>query len=392
MKICGIICEYNPLHFGHKYQIYKTREILGEDTIIIAIMSGNFVQRGEIAILHKTQRAKMAVLAGIDLVIELPINYVLSSAENFAFGAIKILKQMGITHISFGSECGDIKKLNEIVNIITDKNFKEDIYTDMQTGKSFAVAREENLRKKHSEYGDIIKSPNNILAIEYLKMIQDTNIIPITIIRKNSPHDSDIIVNNFSSASNIRNLIKNNLNVEYLLPCYKILKENTEQGKIVMGIEKLEIAIFTYLRKVDTHSLLLIRDCDLSLANRIYNLAKKHSVLEELISEVCSKRYTKARVRRIIISAFLGLNKDIKPEYIRVLAFNDKGRYILRQKKSELPIVTRYINLKHLQNTDYFKLDNFSENIYSLLYKEKKDKVAGNLCRMSSIYLDDTKI
>lgn len=392
MKICGIICEYNPFHFGHKYQIDKTREILGENTIIVAIMSGNFVQRGEISILHKTQRAKMAVLYGVDLVLELPINYVLSSAENFAYGAVDILKQIGITHLSFGSECGDIKKLNQIVEIIIDKKFKEDIYNDMKTGKSFATSREENLREISCEYADIIKSPNNILAIEYLKMLKDTDIIPITITRKNSPHDSDIIKENFASASHIRHLIKNNTNVEYLLPGYKILNENIIKGRVTIDIERLEIAIFTHLRRIQVEDLLLIRDCDLSLANRIYNISKKHSVLEDLIADVCTKRYTKARVRRVILSLFLGLCKDITPEYIRALAFNKKGTYILAQKKSALPIVTRFIEFKHFQNTNYFKIDNFSEDVYSLLYREKDAKMSGNACKMSAIYLEDTKI
>lgn len=392
MKICGIICEYNPLHFGHKYQIDKTREKLGDDTIIIAIMSGNFVQRGEIAVLHKTSRAKMAVLSGVDLVIELPLNYVLSSAENFAFGAIDILGQMGITHLSFGSECGDISKLYKIVDIITDKTFKEDIYTHMKTGKSFATSREENLRKISDEYADIIKSPNNILAIEYLKMLQNTEIMPLTITRKDTPHDSDIILNNFSSASNIRNLIKNNIDVRHLLPDFEILEQSIKDGRAAIFMQELELAIFTYLRRITIDELLHIRDCDSSLANRIYNLSKTHSVLDELIDDVSTKRYTKARVRRIILSVFLGLKKDIKPEYIRVLAFNNKGRTILRQKKSVLPIVTRYMDYKHLENTDYFRLDNFAEDIYSLLYKEKEAKISGNLYRISGLYLDNSKI
>lgn len=392
MKICGIVCEYNPFHFGHKYQIDKTREILGEDTIIIAIMSGNFVQRGEISILHKTVRAKMAVLSGIDLVLELPINYVLSSAENFAYGSVNILEQIGITHLSFGSECGDICKFNKIVDIITDKTFKENIYNDMKMGKSFAAAREENLRKKLPEYADIIKSPNNILAIEYLKALKNTDIIPITIVRKNSPHDSDIIVGNFASASNIRNLIKKNIAAGDLLPQFSLLDESIKVGKAVTDVKKLEIAIFTYLRRIDRDDLLLIRDCDLSLANRIYTLSKKHSNLDDLIADVSSKRYTKARVRRIILSLFLGVYKDIEPRYIRALAFNKKGRFILGQKKSALPMVTRCSDFKHLQNTDYFKMDNFSEDIYSLLYEDTEGKVAGNSYRISAVYLDDTEI
>jgi len=242
-KILGIISEYNPLHLGHVYHIQESKKRIKPD-YTVAVMSGNFVERGDAAIIDKWSRAEMALKAGIDLVIELPLLYSISSAENFASGGIKILESFGMeTFLSFGSECGDINILNELSNVLIDEptEYVSILNHELAKGSSFPKAREHALLMYLNDirrYANVLSEPNNILGIEYLKAIkkQKSKITPITIQRKGSNY-SDLSLNNkLSSATAIRHAIQTNTDVKDFVPefTYEILQNKIEKSEIVL--------------------------------------------------------------------------------------------------------------------------------------------------------------
>ena len=212
MGICTIVAEYNPFHSGHMYHISQTKQILGESSDIVAIMSGNYVQRGDFAIVEKYARAKAAVLSGVDLVLELPLTAALSSAEGFAFGALSVADALGcVSNLSFGCENDNLEALNRLAEVIDKEEFSLLLKSELFEGVSFPVARQNAVKKIMPQYSGLLEKPNNILAIEYIKAIKklDSNIIPIGVCRQGASHDSIVADSDFASASFIRELIKN---------------------------------------------------------------------------------------------------------------------------------------------------------------------------------------
>ena len=216
MKISGIICEYNPFHNGHLYHINETRK--NGATHIVAVMSGNFVQRGDVAVMDKLERARLAVRSGADLVIELPVQYCLSSAENFASGAVYLLDSLGaVDEISFGSECGDTDTLQEAMDTVEAIAMVhgEEIRGIMEKGYTYPRALTSVVKGKDPAVADIISEPNNLLAIEYMKALKrfSSAMAPYTVKRINAEHDSDITENGFASASYLRERIQKRANI-----------------------------------------------------------------------------------------------------------------------------------------------------------------------------------
>jgi predicted nucleotidyltransferase len=231
MNAAGIVCEYNPFHSGHKYHIEATRRLLGEDAGIVCVMSGNFVQRGDCAAFSKHARARAAISGGADLVLELPVPWVLSSAESFARGGMWILERLGIvTHLSFGSECGDIGTLKAAAE--GSDSSEGNISELMASGISYAAARERALSEVDPTLGAVLSSPNNILGVEYLKAIRrlGSKIEPVTVPRHMAGHDGDIPVEGFASASYIR---KNMDEIARFVPesCTDILNPSLTAGE-----------------------------------------------------------------------------------------------------------------------------------------------------------------
>lgn len=355
-RFFGIVSEFNPFHRGHEYIINKSRE--KGATHIVCVMSGNFVQRGETAVINKWSRAKAAVECGADLVIELPTPYAMSGAEKFASGAVGLLNNLNcIDYISFGAENEDISSLSKISSFLLSDEFSDKIKTETNNGISFANARTNVIEKTFGEkYADIIKTPNNILGIEYIKKLISLNskITPIAIERINSSHDSEE-ANGFS-ASAIRKSILNNSFDENMVPkkAYEIFKNEN-----FSSLEKLEIAILSYLRSVSPESLKNLYDISEGIENKIISAAKEATSLTELYSLIKSKRYSHARIRRLVLSAFLQIEKtEHEIPYVKVLAFNDKGIEILRKikEKSALPIITKH--------SDTEKLEGFAKELY----------------------------
>lgn len=338
MKICGIVAEYNPFHNGHKLHIDETKEKFGA-THIVAVMSGNFTQRGDAAITDKYKRAETALRNGVDLVIELPAAYALASAEQFARGAVFLLDALGcVDMMSFGSECGDIDLLQETAGAVLYCQQTEDFYALMRRGDSFPAALQKTIEKYYEkEIIDALTTPNNTLAVEYLKALGElgSSISPVTVARSGAGHDSHETCGNIASASKIRHIILNGKSADVFLP--------EPFSAETADIRRLETAILAKLRTMSKAEIEKAPNVLIGLENRIYKAAHVSRSLAELFLLTKTKRYTMARIRRIILSCFLGIRKtDLRgePAYIHILGMNAKGREILSAANLKLPADT----------------------------------------------------
>ncbi len=373
MKITAIISEFNPFHKGHKYLIDKARE--NGATHIIAVMSGNFVQRGEGAVFSKWDRTETALENGVDLVLENPIVFATSSAQRFACGGVGVINGLGcVDEIAFGSESGDIGKITEVAEIIADNEFAEEIQKYLKDGLSFPKAREKAIGEKYGdEYAEILSQPNNILACEYIsecrKAKMDINYF--TVPRIGAAHDSDRENNGFSSASYLRELLRQDA-----VSTDEIFEATRKKCK-VFDFTKMELSILVKLRSFTVNDFKILPDVSEGMENRLYSAAQKAVSLNEFFELVKTKRYTHSRIRRICLCAFLGITKEDVSEdipYLRVIGFNDKGREILKIAKdtSSLPIVMKYSDIKNLDGNaqKIFDIESRSTDVFALCGEE----------------------
>ncbi|MBQ9659216.1 MAG: nucleotidyltransferase [Clostridia bacterium] len=394
-KVLGIIAEYNPFHNGHLQHLIKSKSNANAD-YTIAVMGGNFTQRGEVSIINKWQKAEMALLNGIDLVLELPTVYSISSAENFAYGAVKTLNSLKIVdNISFGSETTDINALDRIAEVLTNepKEYTNILTHELSKGISFPKARENAIMMYLNDvrrFANILSMPNNILGIEYLKALKRTksSIRPICIPRVGPGHNELGVSKNIASGTTIRNMIVNgqidSLEFKRLLPIstYSILIDNIKKGHIVKSINMFENQILYILRKMSPKEIADLPDVSEGLEYSIKNAANSCNSIVELLNIVNSKRYTKTRIQRILVYALLGItkkdiqiSKDITP-YIRVLGFNDKGRDLLSRiskANPKLQIVTSVKKFEESNKNKNLQLllskDIWASNVYTLGYE-----------------------
>lgn len=362
MKVMAVICEYNPFHNGHKYQLIKHKEILGADAVI-CLMSGSFVQRGAPAIYDKWTRAKDAVENGADLVLELPVVYSAQSAQRFAAGAVSLLDSLGIVDfLSFGSECGDIELLKECADVIKSPKFTTLLEEKLKTGLSYPAARSNVLKEFFPHINEsIISSPNNILSVEYINALDkiSSKIEPKTI-RRNLE---------FSSASDIRSRLNDGENISALVPT-KVRKPYDSKA--------FDNIVLYHFRKESSKTLQSICDMAEGLHNKFKKASQTAITVCELAEAVKSKRYTRTRIDRIIVNSLLGIcdrHTELKPQYARVLAFNSTGQEVLSKikKASLIPVITKVADAKP-DNEDFnlmLEKDLLSTDIYSLLIGEK---------------------
>lgn len=402
-KVLGIIAEYNPFHNGHLYHLKESKKATGAE-YTVAIISGNFTQRGSTSIIDKWKKTEMALQNGVDLIIELPVLYSISSSENFAEGSIKILNSLGIIDfLSFGSETSDIKILNNFANILYDepKEYKKILSNYLDTGLSFPKARENALLEyiKNSEdvntnfdnYKNILSSPNNILGIEYLKALKKykSSIKPVCIKRSGADYNSsDISINtSIASATAIRELIKNkNFNtIKTVMPekSYSILADCINSGCIIPDLNCFEKEIIYVLRKMSIEEIANLPDVSEGLEFLIKKAVNSCNTLTELLNTIKSKRYTITRLQRILLYALLDiskkdmkLSKEVDSPYIRVLGFNDNGKKLISKimdKNPNQPLITSV--KKFVDNNSNASLqtmlnkDIFATNVYSLGFK-----------------------
>lgn len=390
--ILGIVSEYNPFHNGHLHHLEVSKQ-LTKSAFTVAVMSGNFVQRGNTSLVDKWVKTEMALKNGIDLVIELPTVYAISSAENFADGAIKILNSLGVVdYVSFGSEIGEINSLNEVANILykEPKEFSNLISAQLKSGISYPKAREIALTQyfgTSKKYSEILNNPNNILGVEYLKSIKKhrSHIKPITIKRDYSDYNSTKEKNGIASATAIRTMVQNNKNVHYVVPyeTYELLDECIGSGKVIPDLKVFEKEIIYILRKMNLSEIALLPDVSEGLENKIKIAANNFNTLEELISNIKSKRYTQSRIQRILLYALLNItqkdmnsSKRVTP-YIRVLGFNKHGKRIISAIAAANPRLTIIVSVKKfMENSinpslrNMISKDIFASNVYTLGFKE----------------------
>ena len=393
-EVLGIIGEYNPLHNGHLYHIAKSKEETGAE-YVVCVISGNFVQRGNTSIINKWAKAKMALANGADLVIELPTVYSVSSAENFAEGAIKILNSLKIVDtLSFGMETNDIAILNNIANVLwtEPKEYTTILIHELQKGHSFPKARENALMMYLNDikkYANVMSGANNILGIEYLKALKKTksDIVPIGIKREKVLYHDEYIVDDFASATAIRKMLLTRQfdDIRKVMPksSYRILGEELKNGHYVMDLSKFEKEIIYTLRKMTMEQIKNLPDVSEGLEVSIKNAASSCNSLEELINIVKSKRFTQTRIQRIILYALLGIDtkqmetaKKIDP-YVRVLGFNQKGKGLISEVAKinpKLQIVTsvkKYMDTVSNKNLkEMLQRDIFATDIYTLEYEQ----------------------
>ncbi len=381
MNIYGIIAEFNPFHNGHKYLLDKAKE--SSDSAAVVVMSGNFIQRGEPAILEKHQRAKAALMCGADLIIELPVAFSVSGAQTFARGGVKLLSSLGsVNTLLFGSESGDTSRLSKTAEILNDSKVHNKIYELVKTGVTFAAAREGAVRNIYGgDCADVLKYPNDNLAVEYICALNAlrSKIKPEAVRRKGVSHDALQTDGGFASASFIREKIMNGGSAEGLLPAasYKIFKENLEKGFAPADYKKLDIAVLAFLRKATREDFINVPDVSEGIENRILGGARNARTLNEAFDNAKTKRYTHARIRRIVLCAFLGLRKTDAASgmpYLRVLGFSQKGRGILHEAKktASLPIVMRACDIQSLDETAKraFYLESTATDIFNLALPE----------------------
>lgn len=392
-NVLGIVAEYNPFHNGHLYHLEKSKQ-LANANYTVCVMSGNFVQRGNTSIVNKWVKAQMAIQNGIDLVIELPTIYSLSSAENFAQGAINILNSLKIVNkISFGTETSDFAALNNISGVIykEPREYKELLKKELKQGHSFPKARENALMMYFNDnvrYKDILNSSNNILAIEYLKSLKRTKskIEPISIKRQKVYYNDDKIVDDFASATAIRKLLENNEfgDIIKVVPrsCYEILRQESEVGNVIYDLSKFEKEIIYTLRRMSAEEIAQVPDVTEGLENTIKYAANFCNKIEDLLNIIKSKRYTQTRLQRILICALLGITKqDMKQAkndvpYIRILGFNNKGKELISKIKKANPRLEIITSVKKFEDTNKNKwykrqmdIDKFATDTYTLAYK-----------------------
>ena len=382
MKITGIITEYNPFHLGHLYHLTEAKKDTCCDGVI-CVMSGNFVQRGMPALIDKWQRAEIAVKNGVDLVIELPLIFSISSAEGFSHGAISVLNSTNVVdNVYFGSEHGDVSDLMKISSTIVNEtsHYKTNLKKELSTGVPYHTARVNALKSSLEGLNleSILSSSNNILGIEYLKAIirLNSSIKPYTLKRVGSNYNDETITSSFASATSIRKILESNdlTKIKDVVP--KATYDSIEKLKNNNYTFVYPEHMFKYLKYkilTDNNNLHKIPDIREGLENKIKKEILNSNNFDELILNIKSKRYTYTTISRILTSFFIGLedynvNELIKtcPNYIRPLAFNETGSKILKKIKENNNI--KIIN-KLPKNIDdpILKLDLLGTKAYSIL-------------------------
>lgn len=393
-RVIGVVAEYNPFHNGHYYHLQATKEITGAE-YCVAVISGNFTQRGDTSIVNKWAKAYMAICGGADLVIELPTVYSISSAENFASGAVKILDNLKVVDaISFGAEANDLATLNNIANVLYEepKAYTNILSHELKKGISYPAARENALMMYLNDikrYANTLNSPNNILAIEYLKAlkIQKSKLEPIMIRRKKVYYNDNKIVDDFASATAIRKLLQGGeyANLRKVIPrsSYTIIGQESRKGGMVLSLSKYEKEIIYTLRKMTVEEIADLPDVSEGLQFAIKNAANEANNLKDLISNIKSKRYTQTRIQRILLYALLGIDKKLMENsrkvvpYVRVLGFTQKGKSLLSEisrRNPKLNIITslkKYMDQNQNKNkvlAEMLEKDIFATDVYTLGY------------------------
>ena len=332
MQTVGVICEYNPFHLGHKKQFDAIRTAFGPETGIVCLMSGNFVQRGHPAVFDKMHRAEAALMCGADLVLELPVQYALSSAEGFAAGGVAILSRLCDT-ICFGAETADSDLLLNTARALLSDDFPAALRRHLDAGLSFPAARQSALKDLGLD-GAVLETPNNILAVEYCKAIlSQGSAMEIFPIRRGGSYHDTVADEKEPSATAVRKLIQEQGNWRSFVPeeAYAAVENAT-----VHDLQHGEKGMLAYLRTMTDAQFEALPYGSEGLWRKLMHESRRQATLDGILTAVKSKRYTRSRLERMVMCAFLGLTAadlETPPPYVRVLAFSDAGRAILSSRR-----------------------------------------------------------
>ena len=381
MAAAGIIAEYNPLHLGHCCQLRRLRALLGEETPVICAMSGNFVQRGDFALLPKHARAEAAVRSGADLVLEIPLSWACAPAERFAQGGVEVLLGTGlVTDLVFGSESADAGAIRSATEALLGPDFPEALRRELAGPHSFAAARQRALASLIGEEGAAVLSrPNDILAVEYAKALsrEGSEIRLVPILRQGAGHDQD--GGEYPSAGSIRRMIQEGRRAEALAamaPAMRELYEAEEaRGRAPVFAAGAERAILAQLRRMGEADFLALDAGGEGLGNRLAAAAREAASLEEVLDRAKTKRYAYSRLRRLALWAYLGLRPETLPArvpYLRPMAMNQRGRALLAEarRRAALPILTKPADVRRLspEAQAVFRREVLATDLYTLAF------------------------
>ena len=377
MTIAAVIAEYNPFHNGHEYHIRKAKEVTGADLIAV-ILSGSFVQRSEPAMFSKAARVRMALEGGADLVFEMPPECVLQSAENYALSGVMLCREIGVDYLVLGSECGSADTLIEIADYMISDDFNATVKAELKNGVSYPIAMKNALDNLCPDISHILDAPNNLLGLEYIKAIKklSCNIKPMTFTRIGAMHDDEMPVNNFASASHIRNLLSENKDVSEFVPDYslKIISGEIKNGRV---IDKYlyDRSLLIDLRKKTSEDLADIRDVGEGIDYKLISALQEANDINGIISLTKSKRYTYARIKRIVLSSFFGLKGIDYPGYLRLLGLKKEASSAWKEikKGSSLPVIEKITKAEDEKISVALNKDIVFDDVWASLAKKCSD-------------------
>ena len=396
MQTAGVIIEYNPMHMGHVHLLREIRRLLGPDTAVVCAMSGDFVQRGDFAIVGRRARAGAAVQSGADLVLEVPLPWAVSSAERFADGGVQVLLGTGlVSHIAFGSECGDAGALREVALCLLSPELQEELRRGLTAGRSYAACRQKAAeRLLGPEKAALLESPNKILGIEYCKSLlrRDSHVQPLTVPRVGAAHDEEDADGPIASASAIRALLRageREAALSRMAPAMRgAYKEEEAAGRAPVFRETCERAILARLRSMSEADFAALDEGREGLWNRLYDTSRTAVSVAEILEKAKTKRYAYARLRRMVLWAYLGLTPASFPAevpYLRVLAANAVGRELLARmrKTAKVPVLTKPADVRLLgaEARELFELEARAADLYALAYPDLSAAVGGSVWR-----------
>jgi len=364
---------------GHVYLMNEIRRLLGPETAVVCVMSGNYVQRGAFAVVDKRARAAAAVQSGADLVLELPVPWALSSAEGFAAGAVELLKAAGVvTHLAFGSESGDAGALARVAEALVSEDFTRCLRRELGRGDNFAAARQRAVEALLSpEDGALLRKPNDILGVEYCKALRGSGIQPLAIPRRGADHGDKKAGDGFVSASAIRALLEKGEEARALSLMAPAMAEayraERDAGRAPALLENCERAVLARLRFMEEADYAALDEGHEGLYRRFYRAGRSAASVEALLEAVKTKRYPMARLRRMMYRAYLGLPSAAPPgppPYLRLLAANERGTALLAgmRETAALPVLTKPASVRRMAEDArrLFELEAQAGRLYAL--------------------------
>lgn len=392
MQVAGVICEYNPFHTGHAWQLAELRR-RGAEAVVCA-MSGNFTQRGDFAIVRKHVRAGAAIHGGADLVLELPLPWALSSAEGFAKGGVEVLAGTGVVDtLAFGSECADTERVVRVADALTSDGFAAALKSELDRGDSFAAARQRAAATLAGDDAAILASPNDILGVEYCKALRGTSLAPLALPRMGAAHDGEPS-GAYASASYLRAHMENA--AFYITPDMRRLYEMERTAhRAPVTMATAERAILARLRTMGEDEFAAYDEGNEGLYHRFCDASCSAVGVAELLETVKTKRYAHARLRRMLLAMYLGAPPSARPAsvpYLRVLAMNDRGKTLLHEmrKCAALPVLVKPADVRELSPPArrLMELEARATDLYALAYPDLAQSAGGSEWRTNPVIVN----